>query len=84
MPLVARKQEGETWREAVARIAGKQGLATECLEVYDDLMAKDLAHTEADAAKQALYEWDCLAYEPESGEKPMKLLAPTPMKGDPF
>lgn len=63
MPQIARKESGETWREAVSRIAGRQGLAAECLEVFDQAVARGDADSEA--ARDALYEWDCLDYEPD-------------------
>ncbi|MBP0492218.1 hypothetical protein [Roseomonas indoligenes] len=63
MALVIRRQSDESWRAAVERIAGKYGLAAECLEVFDDEI-EDGAD-EGRAAWNALYEWDCLAYVPD-------------------
>jgi hypothetical protein len=50
-------REGETWRDVVARIAGEQGLAQECLEEFD-FLAGNMASLDT-AAQNALYEWDC-------------------------
>lgn len=66
MPMVVTKKPTETWREAVARIAGAQGLAAECLAIFD---SEAPAHGEPLAAWHALYEWDCLDYVPDSSEK---------------
>ena len=63
MPLVATRNPGETWREAVARIAGKHGLAQECLDVFDNRMEFYGIGEESSAACDALYEWDCLDFE---------------------
>lgn len=52
------KQPDESYRDAVARIAGKCGLDNECLEIFDRLIAQ--GDTETEAAWCALYEWDCL------------------------
>ena len=52
------RRDGETWRECVARVAGAQGLANECLEWFDDDVAK--GEEEHRAAWSALSEWDCL------------------------
>jgi hypothetical protein len=60
--LVARRLEGEKWRDAVKRIAAQFGLEEECLEEYDEAAKND---DDADAAWGALYEWDVLSYEPE-------------------
>jgi len=54
----------EPWRDVVARIAGKQGLAAECLDLYDRFIAA--GDIEIDAAWCALNEWDCLEYVEES------------------
>jgi hypothetical protein len=55
--LIARKDAKEKWRMAVRRIAGRHGLAAECLEAYD---SRTLSDDDAKAAWEALYEWDCL------------------------
>lgn len=55
------RKPGETWRECVDRYARAQGLENECLEWYDDELRSGA--TEARAAWNALYEWDCLDLE---------------------
>lgn len=57
MSLQIKKQENETWRQAVSRIAGKHGLARECLEIFDEGISTGV--DEGDLAFHALYEWDC-------------------------
>ncbi len=80
MSLVVRKQENETWRECVQRVAGKQGLASECLEAFDHY----IAHGDDDeplAAWCALCDWDCLDFEPDPSPKataPLQENASTP------
>jgi hypothetical protein len=49
---------GETWRDVVKRVAEKQGLALECLELFD-FYAGNMQSLDT-AAWSALYEWDCL------------------------
>lgn len=66
MPLVVRKNPGETWRETVVRYARPQGLETECLAEFDFEMSRGDHVDGAQAAFDALYEWDCLAYEAEA------------------
>lgn len=68
MSLVVRRNEGETWRECVQRVAGKYGLEGECLDIFDADVA--VGTDEGTAAWGALYEWDCLDYEPNSPEIP--------------
>lgn len=63
MPLTMTRNEGETFRAAVERIAGAQGLASECLELFDADVAGGA--DEGTAAMDALYEWDCLQFESE-------------------
>jgi hypothetical protein len=52
------RNHGETWRDAVKRVASRYGLEQECLETFDD----DVEHGEPEdrAAWAALYEWDVL------------------------
>ena len=54
--LGLRRNDGETWRAAVARIAGKYGVARECLKLFDEGI-EDGAD-EAEAALCACLEWD--------------------------
>ena len=61
MPLTAKRNADETWRQAVARISDKHGLQIECLELFDAAISR--GDNEADAAWDALYAWDCLEYE---------------------
>jgi len=63
MGLYCERREGESWRDAVKRIAGKQGLADECLIIFDADVERGTE--EAQAAWGALSEWDCLDYRPE-------------------
>ncbi len=56
--LTATKEPDESWREAVERIASRQRLAVECLEIFDS--EKNRGQDDEDAAWTALYEWDCL------------------------
>lgn len=57
--LAVRRDDGETWRECVARIASGWGLEAECLAEFD---ANPNRETDpAQAAWNALYEWGCLA-----------------------
>jgi hypothetical protein len=60
MSLMVQRNEDESWRECVERVAGKYGLGAECLSIFDDEVSggKD----PGDAAWGALYEWDCLEY----------------------
>lgn len=50
------KDPKETWREYVEKVAGKQGLAPECLECFDRYVRE---HDEVEAAWMALWDWDC-------------------------
>lgn len=50
--------DGESYRDAVIRLAKENGLVEECLEEYGRLLANGVADDEA--AWAALYEWDCL------------------------
>lgn len=77
MSLVVRRNEGETWRECVARIASKEGLAAECLVEFDHYTTS--GDDEAEAAFCALYEWDCCAFEPD----PLSEAKPTPPQESP-
>lgn len=60
MSLVAKRQEGETWRQAVERIAKPHRMDRECLDEFDANIAVGIP--EDRAAWNALYEWDCLDY----------------------
>ncbi|HYF29440.1 MAG TPA: hypothetical protein VEA36_03710 [Candidatus Paceibacterota bacterium] len=60
MSLYVRRKEGETWRECVARYAGRHGLATECLDIFDQEVGKGVPGGKA--AWDALCEWDCLDF----------------------
>lgn len=64
MALTLKRQEGESWRQCVERVAGRHGLQRECLEVFDDMMRSGL-FKEDSAAWGALYEWDCLDFKEE-------------------
>jgi len=59
--LVIRRLDGETWKDVVARIAGAQGLAAECLEDFEAELADGRPQNEA--AFNALSEWDCVPLE---------------------
>jgi hypothetical protein len=59
----------ESWRDVVARIAGEQGLAEECLEEFDHLAS--CMQSLDTAAKMALYEWDCFPINPLPGTAAM-------------
>lgn len=67
MPLVLKKKEGETWREAMVRVASAHGLEAECTQVFEHEVKHGIPEDEA--AWDALYEWDCLDYE-EPDEQP--------------
>lgn len=56
--LNLRKQEGETWKEAMLRHARPYGLEGDVLETFTRLTGDGLS--EAQAAWDALYEWDLL------------------------
>lgn len=62
MTLIVTRHPGETWRQAVRRMAGQHGLAPERLELFD----RDVAAggDPERAAWAALCEWDCLDYVP--------------------
>lgn len=60
MGLVVKRQEDETWREAVIRYAKPYGLERECLEIYDADVSNGT--DESRAAWNALYEWDVLEF----------------------
>ncbi len=62
MSFKMNRQEPECWREYVARTAAKYGLQTECLEYYDAAVAR--GEEDHIAARDALYEWDCLELAP--------------------
>lgn len=47
----------ESWRDAVARIAGSRGLKRECVDLFDMYVRERIE--EGDAAFAALYGWDC-------------------------
>jgi hypothetical protein len=53
------QRAGESWRDVVRRVAGREGLDLECLEVFDSHIAR--GSPEDYAAFVALHEWDCLA-----------------------
>lgn len=58
------REEGESWRECVERIAKQAGLEVECLEEFDTRVAAGDGQSEA--AFCALYEWDCCPLDPEA------------------
>lgn len=66
MPITARKNEGETWREMAARYGRAQGLERDVLADFDAEIAR--GNSERDAAFVALSEWDCLDYVPSHEE----------------
>ena len=67
MSLYVRRNEGETWRECVARVAKQYGLADECLIIFDTY-TKLWKVSEACAAWEALEEWDCLSFRDDDAE----------------
>lgn len=64
MSLYCERHEGESWRDAVKRIAGKYGLEDECLDAFNECLED--GDSEDKAAWNALCEWDCLEYRPEN------------------
>lgn len=58
--LYIQRESDETWREAVARQAGKYGLSHECLTIYDALRKNQPDMDESEAAWCACLEWDVL------------------------
>lgn len=54
MTQFIRREDGESWRRVVERIAMPQGAQTECLQVFDLLVGESM--TDEDAAKEALKE----------------------------
>lgn len=60
MSLRVLRQDDESWRDCVIRYAEPWGLEDECLEIYDEELAKGA--TEAQAAWAACYEWDVLDF----------------------
>jgi hypothetical protein len=62
-PLVIRRTESESWREAVIRVAKPWGLVWECLETFDAHIRN--GSSDSEAAWCALYDWDLTDYEPE-------------------
>jgi len=67
MTLIFRKQEGETWKEAMLRHARPYGLEEDVLETYTRLITEDGLSGDQ-AARDALYEWDLL--EPGAAMQP--------------
>lgn len=61
MNLWCERQPGESWRDAVRRIAGRHGLADECLAAFRTYLAQGM--DEGGAAWSALNDWDCLEVE---------------------
>lgn len=57
-PSAFERRDGESWRDVVKRIGSEQRLEFECLEQFDFLDGN--MHDKEAAARQALYEWDCL------------------------
>ena len=53
------RHPGESWRDAVRRIASMHGLADECADAYD----RRPEQSERLRAWHALDEWDCLERE---------------------
>jgi len=58
MALGITRKENESWRECLIRYAEPWGLEDECLEIFDEELAK--GQPEPDAAWAACYEWDVL------------------------
>ena len=56
--FIIRREENETWRQAVERYAKPWGLEEECLEFFDADVAR--GEPEDKAAWGACYEWDVL------------------------
>ncbi len=56
--LTVIKNQGETWRDAVIRIAKKFGLEDECIPIFDSQV--DGGVPENEAAYNALYEFDAV------------------------
>lgn len=61
MPLLISRQDGETWRDVVVRYSAPHGLQSECLDLFDN--DPDRESDPAQAAFDALYEWDCTGFE---------------------
>lgn len=57
------RDDGETWREAVARYATPWGLQEETLILFDRLL--ESGEQESEAAFTCLYEWDLVECVPE-------------------
>jgi len=58
--LYCKRNEGESWLDAVKRIAGKYGMEEDCVAAYCECI--EAGESEELAAWNALYEWDCLDY----------------------
>jgi hypothetical protein len=56
MALIVKRNEEETWLEAVVRLAAPYGLETEVREEYEDSIAQ--GQSEEQAALNAAIEWD--------------------------
>lgn len=63
--LYLQRLQGETWRDALIRIAKHYYLEEECLEVFDREIAEGVP--EDRAAWNAAYEWDVLSFDPGDG-----------------
>ena len=50
------RDDGEPWRMYVARVAGAEGLADECLQIFDGEVGRGVSPREA--ACVAFNEWD--------------------------
>lgn len=61
MALTLRRQEGETWKETMLRYARRYRMERDVLETFTKLVKDGL--DEAEAAWDALYEWDLLEFE---------------------
>jgi len=61
MAQTFRKQEGETWKEAMLRYARPYRMERDVLGTFTRLVKDGLS--EAEAAWDALYEWDLLGFE---------------------
>jgi hypothetical protein len=67
MPLIVRKQEGETWREAALRYAKPWSPEAQVGEIFDREVASGTP--ESRAAWNACHEWDVLDYTEDAPEE---------------
>jgi hypothetical protein len=63
--LMLQRAAGETWRDVVFRLSSKEGLANECLDIFDTKIKAGV--DPGVAAWDALNEWDCIPFVAEVG-----------------